>query len=163
MPQFDLRQLYREAREHNVAHAQVATRAEKRARGFAALAALLALFSGAAWSDLAGSLVSSETAGLIAAVTAFAAAFVSAGVAALHWADPEEISEHTKASQRWGDVDGAIEFAFWRTDQGRPLKEQDIEKIFAEAKAAKNEPSISDSDLERARKWLMKNRPEVYS
>ena len=40
--------LWPEVREHNVAQAQFATRAQHRARWLAALAAVLALFSGAA-------------------------------------------------------------------------------------------------------------------
>ena len=156
--------LWREAREHNVAHAQVATRAQHRGRWLAALAAFLALFSGAAWSKLAGSVLSDQTAALIAAVAAFAAAAVATVVAAMHWDDAKEMAEHVASADEWGELDSKIQLALWRLDQGHDPSDGEMNAVIdARNQARAEEANISDAELKRARVWLRENRPELYA
>lgn len=164
MPETQIKEIYEEAREHNTAHAQVAARDSRRASWFAILAAVLAVFSGASWTKLGGSILSDQTAQLVAAVTAFLAAIVSGIVAATHWS--ADVTAHTQAAGRWGVVRGDIEFArlLGHGNGGQQLTQDEIDKLMKDrGHAQEDEPVLSKADLKRATTWLHTYRPEVYN
>lgn len=160
--QEQLHDWYVESREHNVAHAKAATHAHRLQRWSSVLAALLAVFSGSAWTaDLAKvGLFSSTTVQWVAAIAAFLSATVVAIVTAANWKQ-EEI-DHTADKLLWMKVDSGIEELKLSSNgglDGNALKQLKTDR----REALTKEHDLTADELYRARLWLAENRPEVLA
>lgn len=142
------------AYEHRVAHAQRATRAGRNAKYAAVLAAVLALFTGTAWTtDLGGGtgFFSSTTVQVVAAIAAFAAALVASLTTTLGWNDAQQA--HATAAQSWATVMLDIKKA-----KRAPTNQELLELLEQDTVAAQQADAVADldaGDFEKARQWIL--------
>ena len=142
-----------QATRNRVAHAKVSTRAERLALWSAITAAVLAVFTGSAWTaDVAGAgIASSTTIQWVAAVAAFLSALIVAVSATADWKRDEV--EHKAAQNRWSTV--LEDIAAIRLDGDTPKRRRQLE--IDHAKATADEPNVPPAIWNRTDEWLAKH------
>ena len=142
------------AYEHRVAHAQRATCAGRNAKYAAVIAAVLALFTGTAWTaDLGGGtgLFSSTTVQVVAAIAAFGSAAVASLTAALGWNDAQRA--HTTAAQCWATVMLDINKA--KHAPGNSKLSELLGQDMAAAQQADAVANLEARNFDEARAWIL--------
>ena len=139
-----------QATRNRVAHAKVSTRAERLALWSAIVAAVLAIFTGSAWTaDLANAgIASSATIQWVAAVAAFLSALIVAVSATADW--KQDQAEHKAAQNRWSIV--LEDIAAIRMDGDAPKRREQLEADHAKATA--DEPNVPPAVWARTDAWL---------
>ena len=142
-----------QAKRNRVAHAKVSTRAERLALWAAIIAAVLAIFTGSAWTaDLANAgIASSATIQWVAAVAAFLSALIVAVSATADW--KQEQAEHKAAQNRWSTV--LEDIAAIRMDGDTSKRRERLENDHA--KATTDEPNVPPAVWARTDDWLAKH------